>query len=415
MIFVVLIIIVIILVVASYRFMYKRKDNTQDKTVKKEISLSTKDSSSLFPNIQIIEDSSIVPVEKNKIEDKEIKNAISILDNASSKGGIIGYNIKRADEILKGDKAFFSTAKEGTEKMLKVKNTDKVYGVQMNGKKFGKQTQFTNENQLVEGLAKESLVNAGFNAASLVVGQYYMSEINDKMEKIQQDVHDISSYLDSEYQGKLDHIISKIKEIMDNKNEILNNDFSRDKRYDEISREEENCTILLGQANSKICDYVKDNSLDYKKYENNTKEINKWYMRQQVLLQLLLEIGNLRYVLAYGNETSISAHTQYNNYLLQTNNTNEKLISWHKYYSDKFGIDKVEHKRKANFYKVKKNTIGKIKEDWAYNKLDESIENMINIQSSKKCMQPYIEKKQDENIKILKCGDNYYNLPEIKK
>ena len=68
------------------------------------------------------------------------------------------------------------------------------------------------------------------------------------------------------------------------------------------------------------------------------KRIMHKAIRQQILLKLLLEIGNLRYVLSYGNETSISAHTQYNTYLLQTNKVNEELEKWHNFYINKFGV-----------------------------------------------------------------------------
>lgn len=191
---------------------------------------------------------------------------------------------------------------------------------------------------------------------------------------------------------------------------IINNEFSRDKRYDEISREEENCTIMLGQANNNICDLIENDKLDYKKYESTIKEIQKWYTRQQILIHMLLEIGNLRYILAYENETSMFTHTQYNNYLLQTDNINEKLKAWHNQYKEKFGIDPNEHKRSASFYKVKKKTIAKINEEWAYNKLDESIERMISDQTTIITLKPYLEIKQDDCIKILKQGENYYNL-----
>jgi hypothetical protein len=407
-------IIVVLITITAYYFLNNRKDKTSEKVVKREISLSDEESTSNFPNIQIVEDLSIIPEEKNKIIEPEIKDAVAILDNATSKGIMAGQNIRSAGQLLKGDKAFFSAAKEGTENMLKVKGSDKVYGIQMKGKAFSKQTQFKNEGQLVEGMAKNSLVNAGFNAASMVVGQYYIAEINEKMETIQHDIKNISSYLDSEYQGKIDHIISKLKEIVDNKNEILNNEFSRDKRYDEISREEANCTILLGQANSNISVLIENDKLDYKKYESTIKEIQKWYTRQQILIHILLEIGNLRYILAYGNETSMFTHTQYNNYLLQTNNINQKLRNWHNLYKEKLGIDQIEHKRNASFYKMKKKTIAKIKEDWAYNKLDEAIEKMISNQTTINELKPYLEKKQDDCIKILKQGGNYYNLLEKK-
>ena len=133
---------------------------------------------------------------------------------------------------------------------------------------------------------------------------------------------------------------------MDNKIEILNNKFLRDKRYDEISRVESICTTLLGQANTRISKYIVEEK-EYKSYENDIKAIDKWLKRQQVLLRLLLEIGNLKYVLSYGNETSISAHSQYNNYLMQTNKLNNSLSEWHNSLIDKFGIISDEYKRKT--------------------------------------------------------------------
>ena len=96
-----------------------------------------------------------------------------------------------------------------------------------------------------ESTTKNAMVNAGFNAMSMIVGQYYMNEINGKLENIQNNIKDIQSDLDAEYQGKLMHIIAKIEEIINNKNEILKNSFLRDKRYDEISREEANYTTFL--------------------------------------------------------------------------------------------------------------------------------------------------------------------------
>ena len=132
-------------------------------------------------------------------------------------------------------------------------------------------------------------------------------------------------------------------------------------------------------------------------------------------MKLLAEIGDLRYVLANGNETSKSAHSQYNKYLMLTNKINEQLDNWHDFNCEKFGISKSEHRRKANFFEIRKNTIGKIKEDWAYNKLDESIETMIDNQTNIKVLLPYNKDKQDENIKILKHNGEYYNLPEASE
>lgn len=368
-----------------------------------------------FPDIQIVESSSIIPLEKNKITDNQIKNAISVLDNSISKTAMTSRNLKNASNILKNEKAFFSTAKKGTENMIRDKSTNTVIGTQMVDGKFSKQTRFLSEDKMIKSYGKDALVNAGFNATSMVVGQYYMSEINDKLEDIQQDINGISNYLDSEYQGKLAQIVSKIQEIIDNKVEILNNEYSRDKRYNEVLDLETNCATLLGQANNMIKESKINEEIDYKKYEENLTEINKWFIRQQILQKLLLEIGNLRYILSNGNETSKLSHTQYNTYLEQTNNINEELANWHKMNCERLGIDIEKSKRKASFFEIRKNTIGRINEEWAYHKLEDNTLNIINGQTDTIKLLPYTKNKQDEKIKIQKYKGEYYNLlPDTK-
>ena len=123
-----------------------------------------------------------------------------------------------------------------------------------------------------------------------------------------------------------------------------------------------------------------------------------------------MEIGNLRYVLANGNETSKLSHTQYNNYLLQSNNVDEELEKWHNSISQKLGIDIKEARRNGKFFNVKKNTIGKINEEWAYHKINENVVKLIESQTNVKKLEPYISKKQDEIIKIQKYNGEYYNL-----
>lgn len=410
-----IIIILVIMISISLYFIFKSKTNKNDKINEDKNDLVIDNNINYFPDIQIVEDSTIVPLEKNKIIDKQIKSAISVLDNSVTKTAMTSRNLKNANNILNNKKAFFSTAKKGTENMIRDKSTNTVIGTQMVDGKFSKQTRFLSEDKMIKSYGKDALVNAGFNATSMVVGQYYMSEINDKLEDIQQDINGISNYLDSEYQGKLAQIVSKIQEIIDNKVEILNNEYSRDKRYNEVLDLETNCATLLGQANNMIKESKINEEIDYKKYEENLKEINKWFIRQQILQKLLLEIGNLRYILSNGNETSKLSHTQYNTYLKQTNNINEELTNWHKTNCERLGIDLENSKRKASFYRIKKNTIGRINEEWAYHKLEDNTLSLINGQTNIIKMLPYTKNKQDEIIKIQKYKGEYYNLlPDTK-
>lgn len=398
--------IVLSLAIIFLIYILKLKKITDNDERKVGILVNDKDSN--FPTIQIIENNNIIPNKKNMIQDLEIKKAISIIDNSVVNSTFIGRNIKNGKKLLDNSKAFFSANKNGTENMLKIKGTNMVYGTQMKDGLFNKNTQFTRENTLVKKAGHNSLVNAGFATTSMIVGQYYMNEINNKLEELKGNIQNISDFLDSAYQSRLNKIISKMQEIIDNKQEILNNDYSRNKRYDDVLRLEDTCVELLGQANDLIKRYILNEDIDYKKYEKTIKEISKWLLRQQILQRLLLEIGNLRYVLAYGNETSKLSHTQYNNYLLQTDTTNDALEKWHNSIGNKLGIDTKELRRNGQF--IKKYTIGLINENWGYSKIDKKTGKTIVEQTTIIKLKSYKNQKQDEIIKIQKYKGEYYNL-----
>ncbi len=415
----VLLVLLVICIIFMIVFKNKKEEN---KINRKENNSVISKNTDMFPDIKIIEDVNIIPEEKNKIIDGNIKKAIAIFDNYAPRTVMMEKNIENAKEILNNTRAFFSANSKGTEKMLEVKDSlNEVYGIKMkksnlnNRMIFDKQTKFRREDELIASYGKDALVNAGFNAASMIVGQYYMAEINNKLDVIKNDIKDIYSLLDSEYQGKFMQIISKMKEIIENKVEILNNDYSRDKRYNEVLAMEIKCSNLLGQANEEIRKFINEEEPNFEKYEKDVGKIELWFTRQQILQKLLLEIGNLRYVLANGNETSKLSHTQYNNYILQTNEVNSKLENWNKLNCEKFGINSKEHKRNAKFYKLRKNTIGKINENWAYSKLNSELEQKIDKQINIEKLDPYVNNKQDKEIKILKYKGEYYNLLDDNK
>ena len=412
---IIIISIILIVIILKIKEKGNGKNNKQKKKIEKEIGNALVSVESSFPSISIIENSINIPNERNLIKDPIIKKAVATIDNSVSNIARMSKNAKNGVELLNNNRAFFSTAKKGTENMMKVKNSTEVYGTQVIGNKFNAQTKFVNENELVRQAGKDALVNAGFNAASMVVGQYYMNEINNKLEILQDGIEQISEYLDSEYRGRMNYIISKMKEIVENKVEILSNEFSMQQRYTEILDLEAEDAKLLGQANQCILDIINDENVDYKKYENKTNDIFKWFNRQNILQTILLEIGNMRYTLANGNETSILSHSQYNNYLQQSNMVNEKLEKWHNNVGTKLGIDIKELRRNGSFFEIKKNTIGKIKEDWAYKKLNPNVVNIIENQTNTKKLIPYTNQKKDDVIKIQKYNGEYYNLIEEPK
>ena len=258
-----------------------------NKNQNKEIVTKGKDNNSIiikeetpsyFPAIQIIENNDIIPSNKSLIKNEVVKNTLSKIDNVVPNLSNIVRNSKSATKLLKNGKVLFSASVEDTNKMLSA-GSNKFYGTQIskvpgqNKKLFSGQTQFTKETGLTKDLTKQQLTNVGMNVASMVVGQYYISEINDKLEDIKNSIDNISNFQDSEYLSKLLHICSKINEITENQNDILSNDEVRKNAYSDIKNIETKCAELLGQANIQISKYITDNELNSKNYFKKVKEI----------------------------------------------------------------------------------------------------------------------------------------------
>lgn len=419
LIYVVLILLVCLIIIGILCYLVINRGKNKEIVLreKEKNNIVVKDESpSYFPTIQIIENNNIIPSNKSLIKNETVKNTLSKIDNIVSKGSNIVRSSKNAGELFKSGKVLFSASVEDANKMLSV-GGNKFYGTQISkvpGESknlFTGQTQFTKETGLTKELTKQQLTNVGMNAASMVVGQYYMSEINDKLEDIKNSINNISNFQDSEYLSKLLYTCSKIDEIVENENDILINDETRKNAYNDIKNIETKCAELLGQANIQIGKNITDNQLNTKQYFEKVKMIEVWYKRQQVTQQLLLKIGDLRFVLANGSEKSTLSHKQFNNYLDKTNQINNQLELWHNNYINKFGIDIDKHRKKGNLFKVREKTIGLIKEEWNYNKIEDSTVKQISSQIEPKKYNKFINDKKDAVILIQKYKGNYYNIP----
>lgn len=372
---------------------------------------------SYFPAIQIIENNIIVPDEKNIIKNEEIKNTLAAIDNVAIKGGMIANSSKIAVELANSGRVIFSASAEDAAKMIK-NGEGKYLGTQVSkienlltGKRknsFTGQAQFTKENNLVNSIKKEELTNITMNAASMVVGQYYMSEINDKLEEMKESIDKISSYQKDEYSSRIVSTWSKIDEITKYLDNILLNEEARKNSYNDIKKVENECTKLLGQANKAILNNTNEKDLNSKQYFKKVKTIEEWFKWQQIIQSLFLKAEDLRFILANGIERYDQAHHQFNNYVDIINKVNNNLELWHKNYIDKMGIDIDKNRKKGNLFTIRKNTIGLINKDWSYDKLDKNIINQISNQIQPIKYNKITNTKKDELIVIQKYKDNFY-------
>ena len=103
---------------------------------------------------------------------------------------------------------------------------------------------------------------AAMGVASMVVGQYYMTQINAELGEISDGISKISDFQDNEYRSRVFSLIAHVKKISDFQVEILENNELRLSKITQLDGLEEECTQLLGQANLTLVDYAKKSEFD---------------------------------------------------------------------------------------------------------------------------------------------------------
>ncbi|MBR5410524.1 MAG: hypothetical protein IK104_07605 [Clostridia bacterium] len=196
------------------------------------------------------------------------------------------------------------------------------------------------------GLAAMNVVNAAMGIASMVVGQYYMTQINSRLDSITDNMDKITGFQDNEYKSRVYTLVAEIQKCSTFQVEIMENDELRNRELDRLKDLEHECTQLLGHANLTLQDYAKKSGLDYEKYERCVGEANNWYQYQQILLEILVKIGELTYTLNLGAVSREYCYAMYMPYTKQAEAALDQLNEWHKKNGSKLEIDIEATRRK---------------------------------------------------------------------
>lgn len=87
------------------------------------------------------------------------------------------------------------------------------------------------------------------NIGSLVVGQYYMSEINSKIEALSKSINKISDFQEREFKSRILSLIALVGKISNFSSEILESDDLRNRKLHTLDDLEREGTQLLQQVN----------------------------------------------------------------------------------------------------------------------------------------------------------------------
>lgn len=423
--FVVIILTIIIIVLLVLLVIYSmRKANSNDKDVFDTVNLDPITSEAL--EVESVQEGGIlIPIERlpatTKIEEKslfEITNrtviarisetiptAVEILANTITNKALKNVELYKA-VIPSGAVLADSKQMEGA-----------VRGFYQGAKGIKGQANFVKVDPT--NISKATKVANGvanvMNVGSLVVGQYYMSEINSRLETMSKNVSKISDFQDREFKSRILSLIARVGKISNFSSEILESDDLRNCKLQTLDDLEGEGTQLLQQVNLTIDEIIKKNQKpDYREYQEKVDDFRVLTEYQQMLVSILEKISKLTYLLGKGQISYEMSYSIFNAYLKQSNQIRAALEGWHEKQVESLGIDidknRISKKGIEGFFAA---IPGFVDDNLNYKELKNGLGQKINAQKSKN--QLMLNEPEDvygKDVQIIIKDGKYYYLHE---
>lgn len=256
---------------------------------------------------------------------------------------------------------------------------------------------------------------AAMGVASMVVGQYHMTQINAELGEISDGISKIADFQDNEYRSRVFSLVAHVKKIADFQIEILENTELRLSKISQLDSLEEECTQLLGQANLALVGYTDKNNLDYDAYEKELTEVQNWYMYQKSLLDMINKISELRYTLHLGAVSREHCVALLPTYTNQVAETQKRLTGWHQTTTERLGIDISEVRRKrAGFDGVIHFLPGLFNDNLKFRTIEKDTARMIEKQSASNIHEYDTSDLYAEDVQLISKDGKIYYLPTEK-
>lgn len=256
-------------------------------------------------------------------------------------------------------------------------------------------------------------VAAIMNVASLIVGQYYMSEINSKLAVINDSISEIQDFQNNEYKSRVFSLVTSVKTIADFHEEILENDELRISKINSLERLQEDCMQLLEQANLTISGISKKQDLKFKQYEKEVAIAEEWSMYQKLLLEVLYRIADLKYALYFGAVSRKQCSAIIPECESRAEDSRKSLEKWHADMIEKLQIDIEKDRRKLlGDVSVVNDIFSLIGKDKQYVSVDKKTATMIKNQTGKQMIKD-VDKSElySKDVRLIsKDGKVYYLL-----
>lgn len=264
----------------------------------------------------------------------------------------------------------------------------------------------------VDKIAEINVANAAMGVASLVVGQYYMKQINDGLESINGSLSKLEAFQEAEYKSKVLTLCGQVKTLSDFKSEILENNEQRKEVIIRLMNLEMTCQDLLNQANIHIDKISNNKNKEFDKYVEATSELQTWLEFQKVLDEIMFRISDLNYVFHLGAMSREQSSSNYDSVYGQSLKVIGKVKKWHLEHIKSFGIDMDEARLdRKGFDAFIHKPIGLIKEDFNYKEIGKTNISNIRMQMSMNIEtreHKHLDLYQDDVKMIIKDGKVFY-------
>lgn len=271
------------------------------------------------------------------------------------------------------------------------------------------------DGKAANNLAAVGVANAAMNVASMVVGQYYMSQINDQLEDINAGIEKIADFQQTEFKSKVYALVAEVQKSSTFQVETIENDELRNRELSHLKSIEHECAQLLGQANLSLQEISRKKGLDYDEYEKKIGEAESWFQYQQILLEVMYKISDLTYALNLGAISRENSYALYFPYAKQSDGALAKLNEWHDEHVKRLEINVEESRRKRQgvegFFM---GALGLFNDDFNYRKMSQSTIARIERQAEHTSTVKGAEEDDlyQEDVRLIAKAGKLYYLPQ---
>lgn len=200
--------------------------------------------------------------------------------------------------------------------------------------------------EVAKGAQAAAAVANVMQVGAMVVGQYYMSEINGQLNQMNETLNDVKGFQDREFKAFIRSLIVNISQLSKFSTDYVTDYELARLKLLKCSDYRDEVTRLLEQVNLSIEEIVsQEQGMPFEKYEKLTKRLKMDLFYQETLLKLLEELSRLDLVFSQGVVSEDSSYYVYDYYLNACNALGEKISLWHKEKIAFFRIDMEKNRR----------------------------------------------------------------------